>query len=145
MAQFWREQVSALELKRSNCSSAVGETPDRWILTILIGVCGAITLSDIYRQWWKDARLKSAIYAAITAGGWFLVGSGHNLLSHMISTLTIGAVITLLTAVLTFVSRPPTDRRFELTTLKRVLPFFALYILRLSGILSVRLRHGMGC
>ncbi len=108
-------------------SLALGESSDRWILTTLIGVCGAIMLSDVYRQWWKHARFKSAVYAALSAGTWFLVGSGPNLL-RIFPTLMIGIGVTLLTAALTFISRPFTDRRFEHTTLKRVLPFFALYI-----------------
>jgi len=109
-------------------SLATDETPSRWILTVLIGICGAIILSDVYRQWWLHTKLQPAIYSALTAGGWFLVGSGLNLLSQTFSTLMILAGITLLTFILTFVSNPSTDRRFEHATLKRILPFFAFYV-----------------
>lgn len=33
---------------------ALHEAPDRSILTVLIGICGAIIFSDLFKHWWND-------------------------------------------------------------------------------------------
>ena len=61
---------------------------NRWLLTTLIGLCGAIVLSDIFQQWWGPVNLQSIWRVALVAGVWFLVGTGPSLLSDPLVGLT---------------------------------------------------------
>ncbi len=111
----------------------LADDSSRWILTALIGICGAIVLSELYRHWLEGRGPRTMGYASLAAAAWFLVGEGPTL-RHPLTALTIGSGVMLLTAVLTLLPRSPADtpsadRRFELSTLKRVLPIFGLYLL----------------
>lgn len=103
-------------------------TPSRWVLTALIGLCGAIVLSDIYRAWWGPAGFLSTGRVAGSAGAWFLLGSGPGLL-HLLPAVPITAGVALLTAILAALPWRSADRRFERTTLSRILPVLAVYLL----------------
>ncbi|NTV63594.1 MAG: VanZ family protein [Oscillochloris sp.] len=107
---------------------ALRDAPDRWVLTAMIAASGAIVLSDIYRAWWGPAGLWSAGRMALTAGAWFLIGSGPRLL-HPLPTIPLTLGVVLLTAGLAALPWRSTDRRFERTTLRRILPGLALYLL----------------
>jgi VanZ family protein len=106
---------------------ALDEAPERWVLTTLIGVCGAIVLSDIYREWWGPVGLRSTWRVALTAGAWFLLGSGPGLLRPL-PTAPLAAGVALLTAVLAALPWRSPDRRFERITLSRIIPCLALYL-----------------
>jgi glycopeptide antibiotics resistance protein len=101
---------------------------NRWLLTVLIGLFGAIVLSDVFRQWWGSVSLQSLWRVALVAGAWFLVGTGPSLLSHPLAGLASLAGIAILTAVLAATLKPSTNRRFERTTLNRLIPGFILYL-----------------
>jgi len=106
-----------------------GDALNRWLLTSLIGVCGAIVLSDVFREWWGPVGLRSLWRVALAAGVWFLVGIGPSLLSHpFIGSASLGG-IAILTAVLAVIPRKTTNRRFERVTLRRLVPGFILYLL----------------
>jgi glycopeptide antibiotics resistance protein len=105
------------------------DAPSRWALTALIGICGAIVLSDIYRQWRGPVGIRSTGRVALAAGMWFLVGSAPGLLQRPLPALAIGAGITALTASLAAAPSLSADRRFERATLSRVCPVFALYLI----------------
>jgi VanZ family protein len=101
---------------------------NRWLLTTLIGLCGAIVLSDIFQQWWGPVNLQSLWRVALVAGAWFLVGIGPSLLSDPLDGLASLAGIALLTAALAAILKPSTNRRFERVTLRRLIPGFLLYL-----------------
>ena len=101
---------------------------NRWLLTVLIGLCGAIVLSDVFRQWWGPVSLQSLWRVALVAGAWFLVGTGPSLLSHPLVGLASLAGIAILTTALAATLKPSTNRRFERTTLNRLIPGFILYL-----------------
>ncbi len=96
-------------------------------MTLLIGVCGAFIFSELYIHWLKSSGVQTAIYAGLTTLIWFLLGH-VTALSHSSVTIPVAAFITLLSVFLTIASRQTADRRFELITLKRILPFFLTYI-----------------
>jgi glycopeptide antibiotics resistance protein len=101
---------------------------NRWLLTILIGLCGAIVLSDVFQQWWGPVSLRSLWRVALVAGAWFLVGTGQSLLSQPLDGLVSLAGIAILTAVLAAILKPSANRRFERVTLRRLIPGFILYL-----------------
>jgi VanZ family protein len=102
--------------------------PDRWVLAALIGVCGAIVFSDIARAWWGPAGLRTAWRVGLAAAAWLLLGSGPILLRPQ-TTLPLAAGVALLTAILVMLPWRSADRRFERTTLSRIFPILALYLL----------------
>jgi hypothetical protein len=110
---------------------ALQEAPERWILTLLLSLCGAVIFSDLFRHWWKVVNLEVMGYASLAAGLWFLIGVSPALLRpYPILILAVGAL--LFTALLTVLPRSSQDRRFERKTLKRMLPFFVLYLLLMA-------------
>lgn len=106
---------------------AAGSAPERGILTLLIGVVGAIILSELFRHWWERIDLRVVGYASLSAGIWFLLGTGL-VLRHAVFTLGIGLAVMVLAAALTALRRCSSERRFERLTLKKVFPFFFLYL-----------------
>ncbi|HNB54409.1 MAG TPA: VanZ family protein [Anaerolineales bacterium] len=105
---------------------ALNVSPSRWGLTVLLGICGAIVFGELARQW-LASRSQQAGYAALTTGIWFLLGSGPGLL-HPYSTMAMGASLMVFSACLPLLPRNSTDRRYERETLKRLLPFFLIYL-----------------
>jgi hypothetical protein len=106
------------------------EAPDRWILTALIGSCGAVIFSNLFRNW-QENNTRTIIYASLAAGIWFLIGIGPGLL-HSETLIPLGLGIVTLTALLTALPNPKNDRRFERSTLRRILPICTLYLLLLT-------------
>lgn len=110
---------------------ALDESPNRWILTLLLSICGAIIFSDLFLHWWEATNLRITGYASLAAGSWFVIGAGPTLLrSSPILIIVFGVM--LLTAILTIIPRSATDRRFERNTLQLLLPVFVLYLLLVS-------------
>ena len=105
------------------------EGASRWYLTGLIGVCGAVVLSDTYQQWWGSVRFDSLWRVALAAAAWFFVGTGASLLSQPVVGFSTLGGIAVLTATLAAIPKPSTDHRFERSTLIRLLPGFTLYLL----------------
>ncbi|MEI8165061.1 MAG: VanZ family protein [Chloroflexales bacterium] len=106
---------------------ALNVMSNRWVLTVLLGVCGAIILSDIYREWEGHVGIWSTGRVALAAAVWFLLGSGPRLLRPM-PTVPITIGVALLTAILATLPWHAKKRRFERITLSRVLPGLMLYI-----------------
>lgn len=110
---------------------ALAESSQRWPLTFLIGVCGAIVFNDVYRHWLDEKGLRLTIYASLSTGVWFLFGAGISLLRPFPS-IWIMLTVVLVTAIITIMPRRFSDRRFEHDTLKWLIPIFALYIILLA-------------
>lgn len=100
-------------------------------LTSLVGICGAIIFSDLFRHWWSLVNGRVVLFASLATGLWFFIGAGPNLVhSYLIVIIGFGAM--LLGALLTGFRRTIKDRRFEQNTLRRVFPFFAFYMMLLT-------------
>jgi VanZ family protein len=110
---------------------ALDEAPNRWFLTVLIGIISAIIFSDLFRHWWDIVDYRTAVNAALAAGTWFLIGVGPAVLSSPY-LLAIGPGISLFTFFITILRPSIRDRRFEQKTLKRLLPIFGLYLVLLT-------------
>jgi glycopeptide antibiotics resistance protein len=110
---------------------ALHEAPYHWLLTPLLGLCGAILFSHLFRHWWEVLNLKVILYAAVSAGVWFLVGIGPRL-TRSITLIIIALGVMLLTAVLTGIPRRSNERRFERKTISHLLPVFVIYLFLLA-------------
>ncbi|HSJ88750.1 MAG TPA: VanZ family protein [Anaerolineales bacterium] len=110
---------------------ALNETPHRWILTVSLGICGGIIFSDLFRHWLDIVNDRTAAYASLAAGTWFLIGVGPIVLSSPY-LLAIGLGILVFTAIITLLRPSISDRRFEQNTLKRLIPIFGLYMALLT-------------
>ena len=103
--------------------------PSRWLITTLIGLCGAIVLSDTFQQWWGPPGFGSLGRVSFGAAAWYFVGVGASLISQPVfGFISLGAV-TLFTAALAAIPRPAPDHRFERATLTRLLPVFIIYLI----------------
>lgn len=107
------------------------ESPYHWVLTLLIGIGGAIIFSDLFRHWWSTIDGRTVIYSSLATGLWFFIGVGPNLI-YSSGLIGIGLLAMFLCAIFTGFRRRVKDRRFEQNTLKRFLPIFAIYILFLT-------------
>ena len=101
----------------------------RWLLTILIGVCGAIVLSDTFQQWWGPPGIRSVGRVALAAATWFFVGIGPSLFSQPVAGFAALGGIALLTAMLASIPKLSADHRFERASLIRLIPPFAIYLI----------------
>ncbi|MGE5375858.1 MAG: VanZ family protein [Bacteroidota bacterium] len=110
---------------------ALDESPYHWLLSLLIGICGAIILSELFRHWWERVNSKIMVYASLAAGVWFLLGAGLGMLRFH-SLWLVGLSVMVLTAILTTLPRRLQERRFEQNTLRRLLPVFVIYLLALA-------------
>lgn len=106
----------------------LGAASDRWVLTALLGACGAGVLSAVTRQWWGPPAPQVSARAAAAAAVWFLVGAAPGLARPLL-ILGLAAGVAVLTSVLAALPRRSTDRRFERPTLRRILPIFLAYLL----------------
>ena len=106
----------------------ITDDASRWLLTALIGVCGAIVLSDTFQQWWGSPGFRSLGRVAFAAALWFFVGMGPSLPSQPLLGLASLGGIAILTAALSAIPRPAADHRFERATLLRLLPIFIIYL-----------------
>jgi len=104
------------------------EAASRWCLTALIGLCGALVISDVSQQWWGPGGFRSAWRVAFAAAAWFFVGVGPSLFTHPFVGFSSLIGVAILTAALAAIPRPPADHRFERATLIRLLPGFVLYL-----------------
>jgi VanZ family protein len=110
---------------------AMDEAPARWLLTLLLGICGAIIFSNLFRHWWNNVDLRIMGYASLATGSWFLIGAGPSLLwTPMLLTIGLGTV--LLAALLTVLPENTAERRFEHRTLRVMIPVFVLYLILLA-------------
>ena len=103
--------------------------PSRWLLTVLLGYCGSVVLSNVYQQWWGPPRLPSLTRVSLVASGWFFVGIGPSLITQPRLGFLALSGIALVTTLLALFSRTSRDQRFEQGTLLRLAPAFGAYLI----------------
>ena len=110
---------------------ALNEAPFHWLLTLLLGVCGAILFSKLFSHSVEIVNFRSKLYASLAAGIWFLIGIGPRLMNSVHLMWIILAVM-ILTGVLTNGPHSSQEHRFEQSTLSSLLPIFCLYVFLLA-------------
>jgi len=116
-----------------NGLSAGHEVSRVWLLVVL-GLFGAIVLSSVYIHRLRYVERLSSNKVAFLAMGWFFVAAlpalVHFPLQCILCGIGVGIIVRLLTA---FQKKPiQADRRFELPTLRRLLPLYIFYLLLLA-------------
>ena len=114
-------------------SFAAGYDVNRLWLLFLIGIIGTVLISEIYLNRISENMLFYLLLFTILYGSWYLVG----VLPSFIRYPKRIAVFTVFLMFLTFLrmrfgSKIPNDKRFEINTIKKMMPLFALYLLLLS-------------
>jgi VanZ family protein len=110
---------------------ALREAPYHWLLTLLLGLCGAILFSNLFRHWLEAVQLKVIIGASLASGVWFVLGIGPRLM-RSVPLIMICLGVMIFTAILTLVPRSSEERRFERKTLNIMMPVFGLYLFLLA-------------
>ena len=110
-----------------------GDDRSRGRLVWLLGLCGSIVIGSVYRHGLRRPQAVRRRTLVIIAVGWFVASSLPAALSS-VSILVIGSLL-VATAVSIVVALPSLDlsheRRFELPVLKRVWPFYCVYLVLL--------------
>ena len=113
---------------------AAGGEISRLLLLLILVLFGAGVISQVYRFRLKNAGVFSIKKLSMLTMGWFLIGVGPMLLNFPIATILLGFLVWVFLQV--FVRLPqkidPAERRFELPSLHRLLPLYALYLLLLA-------------
>jgi len=110
---------------------ALAESGQRWPLTFLLGVCGAIVFNDVIRSWLDLEGHRLILRVALSTGVWFLFGTGIGLL-HPFPIAWVMLAVIVATIVIAILPRRFPERRFERLSLQRLIPVFALYIVLLA-------------
>jgi VanZ family protein len=112
-------------------SLTLANQPNKLLLTALLGLCGTIIISELFRHWWEKIDYRISGYAALAAGFWFFLGISPALWNINIITMMEIAVMAL-TAALALLPKNKSERRFEQTTLKWIFPIFGIYLILLA-------------
>jgi glycopeptide antibiotics resistance protein len=112
---------------------SIGDDRPRGRLVWLLGLCGSIVIGSVYRHGLRRPQAVRRRTLVIITAGWFVASSLPAALSS-VSILVIGSLL-VAAAVIVVVTLPSLDlsheRRFELPVIKRVLPFYSVYLLLL--------------
>jgi VanZ family protein len=111
---------------------SAGSDSHRSYLTWILGFCGCVVIAGVYRFGLKPKTLNFKALGIIAAG-WFLAGSSPTFLNLGLMPLIGCLLCGVLVCVLSFlpVYGRSNERRFELRVLRRVWPFYALYLVLL--------------
>lgn len=116
-----------------NGLSAGHEVSRVWLLVVL-GLFGAIVLSSVYIHRLRYVERLSSNKVTFLAMGWFFVAAlpalAHFPLQSILCGIGVGIIVRLLTAFQKKTIKE--DRRFELPTLRRLLPLYIFYLLLLA-------------
>jgi hypothetical protein len=113
---------------------ATGNEISRLVLMALVGVYGGGVISSTVVNRFRHGLRRTRLAVFGYATGWFVIGAVPALTHFPIAVLVIGigvGVAALLSSSI-WNKQNPTERRFELPTLKRLLPIYLLYLLLLS-------------
>lgn len=106
----------------------------RLLLLLILGLFGSGVLCSIYIYRLKNTGITSANKFSLFAVVWFFISAGLLLLNFPIPTIFLGFLVWLIIQI--FVRLPlkigSEEKRFELPTLKRFLPLYAIYLLLLA-------------
>lgn len=101
----------------------------RILMTLMLGLFGAILLGGMQRAYFGPVRAVKPWHTAFFAAAWFLVGAFPVVPWRPLELLCCAAGITLLCGALGAARRDPAaNRRFEVPLLKSATPFYAAYV-----------------
>jgi VanZ family protein len=110
--------------------SSVGliDDPRRSITTLLLGCAGSIVLVALHRNRWQSGMRVATHVVPPLAVLWFMTGALPAATASPISFGSLGLAVALLTAWLVRQAQSSDEPRFEIATLRRFVPVFAVYL-----------------
>ena len=109
---------------------AAGRDAGRLVLSPLLGLAGAIVLAAIWRHRLAERGVLSTAQLAWTTAGWYVVGAAPGLIRRPLLVLAGSALVALVARLEAARPLPPApERRFELSTLRRVWPLLVGYLI----------------
>ncbi|MFZ0451106.1 MAG: VanZ family protein, partial [Desulfatiglandaceae bacterium] len=116
-----------------NGLSTGGEAARLWLL-LLLGLMGGGVLASIYVHRLKQEGRLTPNKLSLLVSGWFIVASLPTLARFPIEVAGFGIVIAALVQIPARlpIRKKKGERRFELSTLKIILPFYAVYLILLA-------------
>jgi glycopeptide antibiotics resistance protein len=116
-----------------NGLSAGHEVSRVWLLVVL-GLFGAIVLCSVYLHRLRNRERLSSNKLTLLAMGWFFVAALPALVHFPVQGILCGIGVGIIVWVITTFQRQPkqSERRFELPTLRRLLPLYIFYLLLLA-------------
>ena len=114
-------------------SFAAGYDVNRLWLLFLLGTIGAILVSEVYVNRIHEFKIIYMLFFLALLVGWYLVGVFPSLLKYPKRQLAITFLLAVFSFTRTHIgTNVKNDKRFELRTLKKVIPVFAIYLFVLS-------------
>ena len=114
-------------------SFAAGYDVNRLWLLFLLGIIGAILVSEVYVNRIYKNKMIYMLYFVVLLIGWYLVGVFPSLIKYPKRLLAITFALAVFSSIrMNLGTKSKNDKRFELRTLKKVIPVFAFYVLILS-------------
>ena len=113
---------------------SMGGEVHRLGLILVLGLFGGSVLASVYVSRRPPGRRRGDPLPAVYASGWFLLGTLPALASFPLEVLAVAVTVGGAAQISTRLwrRRNEAERRFELTTLHRVLPLYGLFLLLLS-------------
>ena len=110
--------------------SSVGliEDPRRSVTTLLLGCAGSIVLVALHRNRWQSGWRVATHVVPPLAVLWFMTGALPAATASPVAFGALGLAVAALTAWLVRHGEPSSELRFEIATLRRFVPVFALYL-----------------
>jgi hypothetical protein len=110
--------------------SSVGliEDPRRSVTTLLLGCAGSIVLVALHRHRWQSGVRVATHVVPPLAVLWFMTGALPAATASPIAFGALGLMVAALTAWLLRRAESSNEPRFEIATLRRFVPVFALYL-----------------
>jgi VanZ family protein len=110
--------------------SSVGliEDPRRSVTTLLLGCAGSIVLVALHRNRWQSSVRVATHVVPPVAVLWFMTGALPAATASPIAFGALGVTVALLTAWLVRQAQSSDEPRFEIATLRRFVPVFAVYL-----------------
>ncbi len=116
-------------------SLAAGDENDRLWLLFLLGIFGSGVIASVYTNLLdEDKRINPAVLS-LSAMGWFFIASIPAMSIYPGGIFGFGLVIALFVQIAARLARNSSKqgRRFELPTLKKLLPVYVIYLILLAA------------
>ena len=112
-------------------SLSTGEETARLWLMLLLGLLGSEVLASIYTHRFKDGGNLTPNKLSLFALSWFVVASLPALANFPIEVTSIGIIIAIFVQIPARISLPRKrdEKRFELPTLRILLPLYVIYLI----------------
>ncbi len=114
---------------------ATGREGSRLWLMLMLGLMGGGVLASIYKSRFQQVLEHSFFKLSLFAMGWFFIAAIPAVINFPKQILFFGSLIGIFVQILARIPRREKneERRFELPVLKRLLPFYAVYLLLLAA------------